>query len=661
MVKYTVENVVKSPELEDARFVGKIEELLQKVIYERMTSEKAQTKIFKEAEAALINRIDDSNAPLGLWQGEFWGKLIIGACRCCRYTGDIKLKNFIAESVKRVIDSQDNDGYIGSYKNKEQVYRALYNQGREKVGWDCDWTWNIWCRKYTLWGLLEAYELLREDYILDAAVRFTNQLIEMLDEIGAKICETGTFFGLPSGSILKPILILYRHTNEKKYLDFALEIAKEWEDDEVCCSKIIKNSLADKPIHLWNDNINEIKPMSKKNPFQSDDGEEHDTVRSETSHKAYEMMSCFDGLLELYRVTGVNKYLDATEHFFSLLIKYEYNTLFSVGFNDLFINASKYQNSITELCDVIHFMRLSTELFKLTGNSEYIDYAELAFYNPFLAGVTRDGVWGARGVRPSESHMFEGGQAGLKYNHCCVNNMPRGFMNIAEMTAMYNNDNIYINFYHESHVVLHPSSEERIDICIGGDYLKRCEAVIDIDSKILKVKSLMLRVPSWSKQTRIIFGNNEKSADCSGYVKIPLGEGRQTVKIYFDNRPRLKMGNYNYNFYPMTPYMEERYLNFEEINYNKMHSETIITQNKATLCVGPVLLAVTDDLEKCKGLNILPKSMIKTIPIENERCMCSYNVYFTDIDKKEFCIRMCDFASASNTMEFKDFRYSVFL
>lgn len=51
---------------------------------------------------------------------------------------------------------------------------------------------------------------------------------------------------------------------------------------------------------------------------------------------------------------------------------------------------------MTELCDVIHFMRLGGELYKLTGDSSYLDYFELAFVNPFMAGVTRDGSWGAR-------------------------------------------------------------------------------------------------------------------------------------------------------------------------------------------------------------------------------------------------------------------------
>ena len=36
--------------------------------------------------------------------------------------------------------------------------------------------------------------------------------------------------------------------------------------------------------------------------------------------KTYESLSCFDGLLELYRITGDKKYLEATEKFYDILV-----------------------------------------------------------------------------------------------------------------------------------------------------------------------------------------------------------------------------------------------------------------------------------------------------------------------------------------------------
>ncbi|MBR3820619.1 MAG: hypothetical protein IKJ37_03250, partial [Kiritimatiellae bacterium] len=56
-----------------------------------------------------------------------------------------------------------------------------------------------------------------------------------------------------------------------------------------------------------------------------------------------------------------------------------------------------------------------------TGKTKYVDAIELAFYNAYLAGIGRDGKWGARGVRShGYHHVSWHGQSGLKHQHCCV-------------------------------------------------------------------------------------------------------------------------------------------------------------------------------------------------------------------------------------------------
>ncbi|MBP3375533.1 MAG: hypothetical protein J6L83_02080 [Clostridia bacterium] len=50
----------------------------------RVTSDYAQSVAYKEAEDAFVNQLDDKTAA-GLWQGEFWGKWIISACRAAYF------------------------------------------------------------------------------------------------------------------------------------------------------------------------------------------------------------------------------------------------------------------------------------------------------------------------------------------------------------------------------------------------------------------------------------------------------------------------------------------------------------------------------------------------------------------------------------------------
>ena len=660
MKRVVKENRLTPPQLHEVRFGGSVGELFDRVIAERVTSDRARNVVFKEAEDAFLNCMDDAKAPVGIWQGEFWGKLMISACRVCRYTGDAELRGFIRDSVHRMMGLQRADGYIGTYKNPRLVFRAHPDAGTAAMGWACDWNWNIWCRKYTLWGMLEAYALLEERAVLESAARTADQLIGMLEEMGARLCETGTFFGVASGSILKPMLLLYQYTGNKKYLDFSLSIAQQWEDDETCCAKLIQKTLDGTPPHLWNMELVNMQPKSRD--AEGKPAFDPTVTFPEISGKVYETLSCFDGLLELYRVTGTELYLHTAKRYFELLVKYEYNTLFSVGFNDVFLHAASAQNSITELCDVIHFIRLATELYKLTGAPRYMDFVELAFYNAFLAGVTQDGTWGARGVRAAERHFYALEQAGMRHNHCCVNNMPRGFINAAEVIALYDADAVYVNLYDEAAVTLRPADGACVKIRIGAGYLQYCETDVHIEAELSGTKTLRLRIPQWSTKTEVLSGGNRFYPAPGSYFDLEISGGITDVHLKFDSTPRLKEYRHKVEVYPMTPYLKNRYISGDAA----LHEDTVAAEPKATLCVGPVLLAMTRGLGSTKEElfdhpTVCGKGCTCTVvPKPADGYRCGYEVAFAG-GGAQFTVPMCDFASAGNSMDLDAYWYTIFI
>lgn len=77
--------------------------------------------------------VDD--ADLG-WRGEYWGKLMRGACMTWEYTRDAALYQLLADTVDALLDCQDEAGRI-----------STYSPAQEFQGWD------LWCRKYVLLGL----------------------------------------------------------------------------------------------------------------------------------------------------------------------------------------------------------------------------------------------------------------------------------------------------------------------------------------------------------------------------------------------------------------------------------------------------------------------------------------------------------------------------
>ena len=270
--------------LNQVKLKGNIAEHMERFFHERIRSEEAHKVVYAEAENAFRSKLDDASGVYGIWQGEFWGKWIISAVR-------------------------------GTYRDPMNVFAADVAKTEPLLGWKCDWNWNIWCRKYTLWGMLEAYRLLGDPRILESAEKQAEFLIHSLHEHNIALRETGTFFGMPSGSILKPMVLLYEYTQKSIFLDFAKEIAADWDRADNTPPNLIANALSGKPPYQW-------YPEPQK------------------WAKVYEMLSCWDGILRLFRHTGEKRLLDAAIQFRRTLMQGDSNALFSVGFNDMLNHAA---------------------------------------------------------------------------------------------------------------------------------------------------------------------------------------------------------------------------------------------------------------------------------------------------------------------------------
>ncbi len=612
MLGYKAQNLLQPLPMENIRFGGKIGEQASRFFYERAQSDYARKVVYQETEDQFRLRNDDET-PVGFWRGEFWGKWMISACRVARYEKDESLKEFLRKAAHNVIATADPDGYMGSYKNPENVFPCDPEVSLAAVGYRSVFNWNVWCRKYTLWGLLETYMLTGDEEILAASVKFTDQLIDMLHRMGIKTAQCGTFNGLPAGSIMKPMLILYRITENEKYLDFALEIADDWEREDGKMPNIIANALAMKPVHTW---YEEPRKWAK----------------------AYEMMSCFDGILELYRVTGVKRYLTAAENMYTLLWEHEQNALFSVGFNDQFTHGSAWANAISEPCDVIHWMRLCAELHYLTGDAKYMHTLEKSFYNAFLASSFKDGKWGARGVRSMGRHMVTHGKVNMQHNHCCVTNVPRGFINAAECYVLQTADGYVINHYTDF-----TAKTETAVITVEGSYLRDGNVTVTVDAKA--PMKLQLRIPDFSSRTTV---NGKAVAATDGYCWLDVPAGSTTVSLSFEMAVQLRQLEEAPEHFPSDDFRVRR---FKEDN--PVQEENMTWDRRATVVYGPLLLTrsklvgnteeemFASDTVAHKGFSC------RVEPMDCENVTCAFTVTFTN-KEETVTTKMCDYGSGTN-------------
>ena len=178
--------------------------------------------------------------------------------------------------------TQTPDGYIGTYKRSAELSN-----------------WDVWGRKYVLLGLLAYYDLTGDRKSLDAACREADYTMGQIGPGKADIVKVGWWTGLAPGSILEPIVLLYRRTGEKRYLDFANYIVNRW--GEPGGPDLVRKAIDGVPV---------FRMFPGPAPVIKDYGDNGQS-------KAYEMMSCYEGLAELYRATGKPEYLEAVRRVYN--------------------------------------------------------------------------------------------------------------------------------------------------------------------------------------------------------------------------------------------------------------------------------------------------------------------------------------------------------
>ena len=288
----------------------------------------------------------------GGWRGEYWGKMMRGATFVYSYTRDEELYSMLAQTVEDMIESVDSLGRISSYP-AENEFRG----------------WDMWCRKYVLLGMQYFLEICRDESLEKRIIAsMCTQVDYIASKIGdgegqTKITHTSNFWrGLNASSILEPVVRLYMLTENKTYLALAEHIIGHGCID---IGNIFEYALAD---GLY--------------PYQY------------PVTKAYEMISCFEGLLEYYRLTGDEKHKKAVVSFANKMLETDFTVIGSGGCtHELFDHSTVRQANTTngniaqETCVTVTMMKFMYQVHLVTGDPKYVDAFERSLYNAYLGAV----------------------------------------------------------------------------------------------------------------------------------------------------------------------------------------------------------------------------------------------------------------------------------
>ena len=443
------------------------------------------------------------------WKIEFWGKWYTSAELAYDFypskTLDARLKYGAAELIK----TQDPEGSITTYtKEDEFKFNKTGGLGNAFGSWD------VWGRKYVLLGLLAEYDRTKDTKVLDAAKKSADYVLEHVGPGKKEIVQIGCWYGLASSSILEPMVLLYRATGDKKYLDFCEWVVRSWSENEV------KPDLVGKV----------LKEVSVFDMFEHPKEHGNSNNYMDGGHsKAYEMMSCYEGLTELYRVTGNPVYKEAVEKVIKSINDREITILGSGSIHERWVDGAFSQQKSDkywmETCVTATWIKFAAQLLRLTGDVQYANYIEIAAYNALLGAQKGDGSWWAHFSNMDGTRVAAPEQCKMHMN-CCVANGPRGLFLLPKIAFMTTENGAAVNLYEKGGATL-PLNDGNVDISVSDvDFFRTNMAVVTIGG--LKNGSaefeLKLRIPEWSKNTVVIVGGKKRVPPAGATVAIDGGE-----------------------------------------------------------------------------------------------------------------------------------------
>ncbi len=438
------------------------------------------------------------------WQGEHVGKWLHAATLAHQATGDPKLLASLQETVKRLIATQQENGYFGTYAPEGRLYADWENENAKVGG-----SWDVWIHRYNLYGFL-TYEKFHSDAdVVAACIKAGDLLLETFGPGGRDITQIGTKNGISSMTLLESVMMLYERTREERFLQFAEHLVASSEAREDL--RLLSAMLA---------------------------GED---VSGPGLGKAYQLMANLLGYGELYRHTGDAKYLEAVrngweniraEHTFETGGPWGYVS--REGQNVECFSPSEYlhPSNDVETCSTTTWIQLSLQLLRMTGEAKYGSEAERALLNHLFGAQAPDGTNWAYFTQPNCSYR--------KYEskiHCCASSGPRALEMYARHLAGEAGGALSINSYLPLSAKLTDSATPVRGLSIEGAYPFEDRATLELDLASAEEFAVDFRLPDGAKSLAVRIGGETQTLTpmSSGFLRLErVWEPGETIELVFD-------------------------------------------------------------------------------------------------------------------------------
>lgn len=433
------------------------------------------------------------------WSGEFAGKYLTGAACCYRLNRSEALQKEVTAFIDELLTYQDEDGYLGCF-SRECRLTGAFSKTPEEIGY----TWDSWAHYHLMYGLLLWYDITGNKAYFRAIEKAADLFMHTFYNGKKTILSTGQPH--TNLAVYHIFALLYSRTRNPRYLAFAKQTEADTEGENSLCFL----SSADRGLGFW-----------------------------QFPNRRWEGLHVMMGFVEMYRITGEERYLRNIEGIFESSILTDVHNTGAFSTNEEAVG-SPYRQGPIETCCVIAFNALAIELYLITGKLSYIDFLERSHYNGVMGYFHPSGKWSTYdtpmdGVKCANYHSIHFQcRPGSPELNCCSVNAPRGIAEIGRWMLCEDEDCCYLNTYESAEIVTSNGAK----ICVFGDYPVCGRMRVTVEHL---QKRMALRIPSWAKHAELLVNGKAYRPTAGEYFKTDTTEYTEiSIDLHFE--PRLEAG-----------------------------------------------------------------------------------------------------------------------